>query len=212
MANARPTGKLTTGAVGNFLLGAASLLFILTVGVAMFAGGRGAANESGGLMILITAVLIIGGGICGGLGWLGLGKLYGGTNALAGIFSFILGLVPILIVVLAMGAVSSARSGDLTESGANSMGIIGLILGLGVPALLGIFGGLGAMSAKTSLAKPAGIVLLIGGIGCAALLAFIFLKVLDPTLWSIAGYVGFFGLGIGFFLSGAAMLSERAES
>lgn len=208
MANARPTGKLTTGAVGNFLLGAAAVLFTLTVGTAMFAGGQ--ANEGAGLMGLISVVLIIGGGICGGLGWFGLGKLYGGVNSLAGVFSILLGLVPILMVVLAMSAVSSARSGDMTESSAGSMGMIGLVLGLGVPALLGIFGGLGVMGAKTGLAKPAGIVLLIGGLGLAGLFAMIMLKIMNPSLMQIASYVGFFGLAIGFFLSGATMLSERA--
>lgn len=212
MSNGRPTGKLMTGAIGNFLLGGAALLFALTIGAAMV----GAAPPSGtgaGILGLLMFLFIIGGGICGGLGWFGLGSLYGGTNALAGIFSIVLAIVPLLMIALVMGTVeSTVRSGDLegAESTARGLGLVGSLLGLGVPALLGVFGGLGIMSAKASLAKPAGLVMLLGGLGCAALTVFSIIGVSSPTLATIALYVGFFGIGIGAFLSGATMISERA--
>ena len=210
-SDTRPGGKLTAGAIGNFLLGTAAALFVLTLGAAMF-GGATPSESGAGIIGLVVFVFIIAGGICAALGWFGLGSLYGGTNVLAGIFSIVLALVPILTIVLAMGAVSSARSGGMTASSAASTGMIGIILGLGVPALLAIFGGLGIMGAKTGLAKPAGLLMLLGGIGCAALAVFAIAGISNPTLASIALYVGFFGLAIGFFMSGATMIAERKAS
>lgn len=211
MADAKPTGKLTTGAIGNFLLGGAAAIFVLTIGAAMYGGGA-PSGTGAGVLGLVMLLFIIGGGICAGLGWFGMASLHGGTNALAGVFSILVALVPILMIALVMGtAESMAASGDVhaaAESGRN-VGTLGAILGLGVPALLGIFGGLGMLSGKTSLAKPAGFVMLIGGIGCAALLAFVFIGVSSPTLATIALYVGFFGLALGCILSGAAMLGEK---
>ena len=87
MANARPTGKLTTGAVGNFLLGTAMVLIVLSgaAGALMGAGG----GTGAGILGLVALLFVGGGGICGALGWFGLGSVYGGTNTLAGIFSIL---------------------------------------------------------------------------------------------------------------------------
>ena len=214
MANATPNEKLTAGAIGNFLLGGAAALFVLTLGAAMF-GGAAPSATGAGILGLVVFILIIGGGITGSLGWFGLGSMHGGTNALAGIFSIILAITPILMIALVMGSAESmAKSGDFShaESKAASMGLVGTILALGVPALLGIFGGLGVMSAKSGLAKPAGLVMLLGGIGCAALTVFALAGVGGPTLAMIALYVGFFGLAVGLILSGAAMLGERQKA
>ncbi|MBL8785429.1 MAG: hypothetical protein JNJ59_11040 [Deltaproteobacteria bacterium] len=228
MANATPNGKLTAGAIGNFLLGGAAALFVLTIGLAAFGGAKmdeGSATGAG-IGLLVTFVLIVGGGITGSLGWFGLGSVRGGTNALAGIFSIVLGLVPILVIALAMGTAESAmKSGDLAaaQSRGASIGTVALILAFGVPALLGVFGGLGIMSGKSGLAKPAGLVMLLGGLGCALLLVLSFLTTdlgsmkvpmlfANPTLSTIGLYVGFFGLAVGLILSGAAMLGERQKA
>lgn len=201
MADAKPTGKLTTGAIGNFLLGGAMVLLVLSGAVAGFTGGGG--GEGAGILGLVAFLFVVGGGITGALGYFGLGSLHGGTNVLAGIFSIIFALVPIILIVL-------GTSGGLTR---DSLFIVALIVFL-VPGLLGLFGGLGVMKAQNSMGKPAGIVSIIGGLALAAI--GILLVVGSPeTLISMAGlfqiltYVGFFGTAVGFFLTGAAMLGEK---
>lgn len=203
MANARPTGKLTTGAIGNFLLGAAMVLMVLSGASAMFSGGGSGGMGGAGILGLVAFLFIVGGGICGALGWFGLGSIYGGTNTLAGIFSLIFAIVPIALIVL-------GSSGGV--GGGMGMLVVLMILFFAPPALLGIFGGLGSLSAKSGLAKPAGLVLLIGGIATAAIAVLGLLRVDLGSFAAILAYVGFFGLAIGFFLAGATMLSERAES
>lgn len=203
MADAKPTGKLTTGAIGNFLLGGAMVLLVLSGAVAGFTGGGGGGNEGAGILGLVAFLFVVGGGITGALGYFGLGSLHGGTNTLAGIFSIIFALVPIILIVL-------TTSGGLSR---DSLFIVALIVFV-VPGLLGLFGGLGVMKAQNSMGKPAGIVSIIGGLALAAI--GILLVVGSPeTLISMAGlfqiltYVGFFGTAVGFFLTGAAMLGEK---
>lgn len=211
MANAKPSGKLTTGAIGNFLLGGAAALFALTIGAAMF-GGAAPSATGAGILGLLVFVFIIGGGICASLGWFGLGSLHGGTNSLAGIFSILLAVAPLLIIVLAVNAVETAahsQSLAAAESSGQAMGTIGLVLGTGVPGFLGIFGGLGVTRARSSLAKPSGLLLILGGAGCLTLTVMGFAGIGSPTLGSIAFYAGFFGLAVGFFLTGATMLGEK---
>lgn len=202
MADAKPTGKLTTGAIGNFLLGGAMVLLVLSGAIAGFTGGGGP-NEGAGILGLVAFLFVVGGGITGALGYFGLGSLHGGTNTLAGIFSIIFALVPIILIVL-------TTSGGLSR---DSLFIVALIVFV-VPGLLGLFGGLGVMKAQNSMGKPAGIVSIIGGLALAAI--GILLVVGSPeTLISMAGlfqiltYVGFFGTAVGFFLTGAAMLGEK---
>lgn len=204
MANAKPTGKLTTGAIGNFLLGGAMVLLVLSGAIAGFTGGGGA-NEGAGILGLVAFLFIVGGGITGALGYFGLGSLHGGTNTLAGIFSIIFAVVPVALIVLgASGGVGG---------GMGTLKII-LILIFGVPGLLGVLGGLGVMKAQTGMAKPAGIVSLIGGLALLALAVLMLVGSAEMML-SMAGifqiltYVGFFGTAVGFFLTGAAMLGEK---
>lgn len=197
MADAKPTGKLTTGAIGNFLLGAALILMFVGGAGAMLSGGV-AGVETAAIFMLIGAVLIVGGGICGGIGWLGLGSMYGGTNTIAAIFSFLFGAAP--LVLLIVGSAGAGREGG---------GIIGMIFMIFVPGLLGLLGGLGAMGGKSSLAKPGGIVLLVGGIATLALGVFALARIGSPEIAQILVYVAFFGTAVGFFLTGAAMLGEK---
>lgn len=202
MADARPTGKLTTGAIGNFLLGGAMLLLVFSGAIAGFTGG-GAGGEGAGILGLVAFLFIVGGGITGSLGYFALGSLHGGTNALAGIFSILFALVPIALIVL----------GTSGSFGRDSLFIIALIVFV-VPGLLSLLGGLGVLKASNGMAKPAGIVSMIGGL---ALAAFGILLVVGSaemlismaSVFQILTYVGFFGTAIGFFLTGAAMLGER---
>lgn len=202
MADAKPTGKLTTGAVGNFLLGGAMALMALSGAVGGLTGGGAGGAQGAGALGLIAFLFIVGGGITGALGWFGLGSLHGGTNTLAGIFSIIFAVVPVALIVIGMG-------GGMNPS---AIGMIFLILLL-PPGLLGLFGGLGVMKGANAMAKPAGIVLLIGGIAttvfAALAVASLETVVTSPGLAAILTYVGFFGLAIGFFLTGAAMLGEK---
>ncbi len=202
MADARPTGKLTTGAIGNFLLGGAMALMVLSGAVGALTGGGG--GEGAGILGLIAFLFIVGGGITGAIGWFGLGSLYGGTNVLAGVFAIIFAVVPIALIVL-------GTSGGM--GGGMGMAKIIILLVFLVPGLLGLLGGLGVMKGNSGMAKPAGIVTLIGGIATAAvgvIIVFLPEMVLSSAgLISILIYVGFFGLAVGFFLVGAAMLGER---
>ena len=202
MANAKPTGKLTTGAIGNFLLGGAMVLFVLSGAVAGFTGGGGA-SDGAGILGLVALLLIVGGGITGSLGYFGLGSLYGGTNVLGGVFSILFALVPILLVVGVQGAVT----------GGGAPGFLTYLFF--VPALLGVFGGLGVMKSQTGMAKPAGIVSLIGGLALVGLGVILMTSssledlASKASLLQILSYVGFFGTAVGFFLTGAAMLGEK---
>lgn len=203
MADAKPTGKLTTGAIGNFLLGGAMALLLLS-GAVSVGGGGGGANEGAGVLGLVAFILMVGGGITAGIGYFGLGSMHGGTNVLAGIFAILVALVP--IAALVMGSAGGVRGG---------MGTIQMIFAImcAVPGLLGVFGGLGVMKAQNSMAKPAGLVSLIGGIALAAVgvlfLVAIEMFVTSPGLTQILMYVGFFGTAIGFLLTGVAMLGEK---
>lgn len=203
MADAKPTGKLTTGAIGNFLLGGAMVLLVLSGAITGMTGGGGGANEGAGVLGLVAFLLIVGGGITGALGYFGLGSLHGGTNVLAGVFSILFALVPIALIVLAQSAMRGGGGLDVIAY----MGF--------VPALLGILGGLGVMKAQSGMAKPAGIVSLIGGLAIAGFVVILMTASGLEDLVSKAGliqiltYVGFFGTAVGFFLTGAAMLGEK---
>lgn len=202
MADAKPTGKLTTGAIGNFLLGGAMVLLVLS-GAATGMTGAGGSNEGAGILGLVAFLLIVGGGITGALGYFGLGSLHGGTNVLAGVFSILFALVPIATLVLAQNAMSGGGGGNI------------LFYLIFVPALLGILGGLGVMKAQSGMAKPAGIVSLIGGLAIAGFAVILMTSSSLEDIVSKAGliqiltYVGFFGTALGFFLTGAAMLGEK---
>lgn len=203
----RPNGKLTTGGVGGILLCAAFALMLITT---LTAGGMGMGVGMGsGILGLLAFVLLIGGGICAGLGLMGLGKIYGGSAGLGGVFTLIMGIMPVVVFLLGIILVSSASSGGMSAGGAQGAGIIIVLLTMGSFALAGIFGGLGVMGAKAGLAKPAGILLLVGGIASAVALlgAFVALPQAIGTIVGIAMSGGFAG---GFLLAGLTMFAERA--
>ncbi|HRE88520.1 MAG TPA: hypothetical protein PK095_05205 [Myxococcota bacterium] len=178
------------------------VLLVLSGAVAGFTGGGG--GEGAGILGLVAFLFIVGGGITGALGYFGLGSMYGGTNTLAGVFSIIFAVVPIALIVLG------------TSGGMGGMGALKIILILvfGVPGLLGLLGGMGVMKASNSMAKPAGLVSLIGGIALLAMTVLLLvgspqMMVDMASIFQILTYVGFFGTAVGFFLTGAAMLGEK---
>ncbi len=203
--SAKPNGKLTTGGVGGILLCAAFALFLVSGGLGM--GGMQAAGGLG----LIGMILLIGGGICAAMGFFGLGKVYGGTNGLGGLFTLIMGVMPVVLLIVGIIFASTASAGSLSEGGARAAG--GIIMVFGIVfivaiALSGILGGLGVMGAKASLAKPAGILLLVGGVAALVSILGAF-GALPLSLANILGYVMSGGFAAGFLLSGLTMFAER---
>lgn len=204
--SARPNGKLTTGGVGGILLCAAFALFLVSGGLGM--GGMQAAGGLG----LIGMILLIGGGICSAMGFFGLGKIYGGTNGIGGLFTLLMGIMPVVLLLVGIIFATTASASTLSEGGARAAGGIMMIFGIVFIvsiALSGILGGLGIMGAKAALAKPAGILLLVGGIGALLSILTMF-NVLPVSIAGILGYVVSGGFAAGFLLSGLAMFSERA--
>ena len=203
--SAIPNGKLTTGGVGGILLCAAFALFLVSGGL-----GMGAMQGAGGLA-LIGMILLIGGGICAAMGFFGLGKVYGGTNGIGGIFTLLMGLMPVVLLIVGIIFATTASAGDVSEGGARAAGGIVMIFGIVFIvsiALSGILGGIGIMGAKAALAKPAGLLLLIGGIGALLSILTAF-NVLPVSIASILGYVVSGGFAGGFLFSGITMFAER---
>lgn len=192
----RPAGPLTMGAVGAFLVAAALLVFYFTARGAAMGGGMG--KEGGQAMLAIVSLLAGAGGILGMIGFQGLGKVYGGTNAVGGIFSLILGIGGLLF---GLGALASI--GAIIEPG-----MYALIGGLG---LTGIFGGLGVMKAP-GVGKAGGILLLIAGIVWTLFLVLVFVPSLLISLLSLMDILmilAIFGGAAGFIMGGVAMLGAR---
>lgn len=203
---ARPNGKLTTGGVGGILLCAAFALFLVSGGL-----GVSGMQEAGGLG-LIGMILLIGGGICAAMGFFGLGKIYGGTNGIGGLFTLLMGLMPVVLLLVGIIFATAASPSSMSEGGARAAGGIMLIFGIVFIvsiALSGILGGIGIMGAKAALAKPAGILLLVGGIGALLSILTMF-NVLPASIAGVLGYVVSGGFAAGFLLSGLTMFSERA--
>jgi len=204
--SARPNGKLTTGGVGGILLCAAFALFLVSGGL-----GMGGMQSAGGLG-LIGMILLIGGGICAAMGFFGLGKIYGGTNGIGGLFTLLMGIMPVVLLLVGIIFASTASASTLSEGGARAAGGIMMIFGIVFIvsiALSGILGGIGIMGAQAALAKPAGILLLVGGIGALLSILTMF-NVLPVSIAGILGYVVSGGFAVGFLLAGITMFSERA--
>ena len=203
---ARPNGKLTTGGVGGILLCAAFALFLVSGGLGM--GGMASAGGLG----LIGMILLIGGGICAAMGFFGLGNVYGGTNGMGGLFTLLMGVMPVVLLIVGILFATTASPSDISEGGARAAGgivmIFGIIFIVSI-ALAGILGGLGVMGAKASLAKPAGILLLVGGVGALLSILAAF-GVLPLSIANILGYVVSGGFAGGFLLAGLTMFAERA--
>lgn len=190
-ANATPTGKLTAGGIGGFLLAGAMVLLFVSGAAAMGGAGQGGVGGLG----LIAFILVVGGGICHALGYFGM------SNSLSGIFAIIFGISPVLAIVLPIvGGLSMLR--------------ISLLILFGSGGLLGIFGGISLMGNQSAggLGKAGGIVSLVGG----ACMAFVGVLTLLPDLAmslggvvSIISMVGLFGSAAGFALAGVTMLGQR---
>jgi hypothetical protein len=203
--SAKPNGKLTTGGVGGILLCAAFVLFLVGGGLGM--GGMQAAGGLG----LIGMILLIGGGICAAMGFFGLGKIYGGTNGIGGVFTLIMGVMPVVLLIVGIIFASSMSGSSMSDGGARAAGGIVLVFGivfLVSIALAGILGGLGVMGAKAGLAKPAGILLIIGGVAALVTILQAF-GALPASLGNILGYVMSGGYAAGFLLAGLTMFAER---
>lgn len=202
---AKPNGKLTTGGVGGILLCVAFALFLVSGGV-----GLAGAQAAGGLAF-IGMILLVGGGICAAIGFFGLGKVYGGTSGIGGVFTLIMGAMPVVLLLVGIIFASTASVETMSEGSARAAG--GIFVTLGIVfivaiALSGILGGLGVMGAKAALAKPAGILLLIGGIAALVTVLGSFVS-LPASLASILGYVMSGGYAAGFLLTGITMFAER---
>ena len=122
--SARPNGKLTTGGVGGILLCAAFALFLVSGGLGM--GGMQAAGGLG----LIGMILLIGGGICSAMGFFGLGKIYGGTNGIGGLFTLLMGIMPVVLLLVGIIFATTASASTLSEGGARAAGGIMMIFGI----------------------------------------------------------------------------------
>jgi len=202
----RPKGPLMTGAIGSFMIAAGLLIFFFTARqllIMAMGGGMGGMgredSDTAGAMFLVTLALTGVGGILAMVGFGGLGKIYGSTNMVGGLFALVLGIGCFVLVISGF---------------AHSPGIlkVSLYLILGGFALSGIFGGIGQL-ATTAVGKIAGIVLLIGGILWAWFFVGIFVPgVLEPLASIIDIYLMALVLApaAGFLLSGVSMLSARS--
>ncbi len=205
MSNERPSGLLMAGGIGSFLH-AIGLLIMLAFGAAggllSMGGGAGEARTAGGIMILF-GLLVIAGGICQGLGFFGLKKLFGGLNSLAGFLAILLPVALILLLVtgiMMMVGMLMAMTYLFAYSWAASLLVPGI-------ALLGNKG-------KTQKAgwtyMIGGALLVIAGIVLAAIFTFGILKInIGLSIVQILSYVLIFGAIAGHALCGIAMMSER---
>ena len=208
MGDTKPTGKLSAGGVGGILLCAS---FALTLVAAFSGGGGGMGVMGGGILGLIGVLLLVGGGICHALGFFGLGAIHGGTNKVGGIFTLILGIMPVVLFIVGIIAVGSAGSGGMSRGGAEAtggiLGVLAIVMALSL-ALSGILGGIGLMASSVGLAKPAGILLIVGG----SLVVLQFLNGLVLGV-GIIGTITSYGvpaaLGVAYLLSGLTMFAER---
>lgn len=197
----RPNGQLLAGAIGGFMTGGAFLIY-LSLGAALISivmGGRSTGLEGAraiGGLALLAAVLLLAGGICGGIGWLGYNKVKGGTSALAGTFSFLMVAFMVLLVI------SGIIGGEIFPK----ISTYGLLASIG---LAGVLGGLGMMGGE-GLAKIGGIILLIGGAATLVLLILAIINVDFAGFGEVILYTTLGGLGLGHVLSGVMMLGARA--
>ncbi|TNF36226.1 MAG: hypothetical protein EP329_05425 [Deltaproteobacteria bacterium] len=197
MSEAKPAGALMTGAIGSFLI-AAAILLMFVLGVSFGGGAMGRGSAGGGI---IVGLFLLAGGIMSALGWFGLGKLYGGLNSLAGIFSILIA-VTILLVVL---------GGVMMSVGMLQAGMYGILFSIPLTALLGGLGLMGSASkaGNAGLFQAGGIVLLVVGIAGALIAVFALGQMGVGALGEILGYVYIFGGIAGFALAGVAMMGAR---
>ena len=204
MNTGKPNGQLMTGAVGSFMNAGAWALF-LTVGAAILAvavGGGAGASEGGaramGGLALIAVLLMLAGGICGGIGFIGLGKLHGGMLKMAGTFGILSSSFMVLAVLGGLGQIAILAQ----------IAGYGIVISLGLYALLGGLGLLAAAGAAGA-ASAGGILLAIAG---GLLLAIWLLGLLGVNLGSFGAILVYalFGTQLaGHLVAGITMLGQR---
>ncbi len=204
MSNGRPNGKLMTGGIGSFLIGAAFLIFIVA-GFAAGGGGLGFMRMIGGLGLL-GVLLLLAGTITQSIGWFGMGNLYGGMNGQAGILDILVAASMVLAVLMGITGIGGPDLGMI-------FGYI-IIFGIGLGALAG---GLGMMSAKGSAQQGgstlriAGLILVVGGGVWTLLMALAIAGVSIGSFGEILMWVALIGLTAGHIAAGAAMLGQRSN-
>jgi hypothetical protein len=207
----KPKGMLMTGAIGSIFFAVAWAIFIsmgaailsLAMGGGMLTPGEGDANLFGGLTLL-ALVLILAAGFLQGIGFFGLGKMYGGVFSVAGLLTILASVALIAVVVAAFGQML-----ELLQYG--MLGLFGaMILGA-------LFGGIGFLGAKGKAASGGGGLMAAGVLLLVGALAFIVLIVLGMarinvglTVAEILGYVAIGGLLLGHIAATIAFFGQRS--
>lgn len=191
MSDSAQNGKLMVGGIATLLIG---VLLLLGNFIGIFRLGA----EASVIGVIIYLALFI----MSAIGWFGAGAIYGGTNAVAGVFSILMVVAAVLIFVAVL-----IRSPELAIGGAYGLGL--------APGLIGLFGGIGLLAggAKGSAGplKPiAGIVLLVGGIAMIWVGLVIF--GIELPLLSVMGYVAAYGFPIGMALAGVTKILSRTNA
>ena len=204
MSNGKPSGMLTTGAVGGILWALAIVIMFATgAGMAAIGGGMSAGGaRTGGAMMLLAAVLMLAGGITQGVGFFGFKKMYGGLNALAGIFCLLFPIFMILLIVIGIMGVAS----------------LALYLSIAMPFVLAaamLFPGLALLGNKGQTENASwafmvgGICLAVAGGVLAVLMLLGLLKVNIGGIAVALFYVIMIGGLLGHIMAAIAMLSDK---
>ncbi len=121
---ARPSrDMLTTGLVGSYLLASAWGLMLLGVIIILFQGTSSfdiAMGASMGGFAVVGGLLWLGGAVCEGVGWVGLGRLYPGLPTFVG---WLEGSLPVLTLLILAVVVAML---DFSEGVAHVMMILQL--------------------------------------------------------------------------------------
>ncbi|MCA9516660.1 MAG: hypothetical protein KC635_17080 [Myxococcales bacterium] len=199
-----PTGKLTTGSVGAFMLATGLVLN----GLIFLMSFRGNASATEGYLFLMAPLMLIG-GVLSLFGYLGFQRVFRGGNVVAGVFALLAGLggAGVLLIPL-LGA-----SGPRERVGFAMLGFFVFSI---AAALYGIVAGITALTSRdgrpAGALRAAGVLLLLGGLG-AVPMALALAEVIPPGQWvAMVSVVSAMLLGIGTVLTGTTMLSRRREA
>lgn len=191
----KPALALVLGAMGSFVLAALLLVSFLI----QFTHWR-ALSPGGAPVRLTLGSLMLVGSLLSAPGWLRLGRLYGGKNTVAGVFSF---LVPAAVLIMVVGLV--VKSWLIVK-----VGQFGTLLF--VP-LIALFGGLGLLGTATKSPHPR--LFQVGGVLLAAagavgfVIAVLVIGEIRVSLGRPLGWTYSLVGCVGFVLAGIAMLRTR---
>lgn len=207
----KPRGSLMSGAIGSIFFAVAWAIFVtmiaallaMVLGGGAMTAGEDDANLFGGLALL-AFVLILAGGFLQGIGFFGLGKMYGGTFSVGGILTILASVCLIAAVGLAF-----ARMMEFMQYA--TFGLMGaMILGA-------LFAGLGFLGAKGKAEKGGGTLMFAGLVLTIAALAFVVLVVLGllrvgipETVAQILAYVAVGGMLVGHIGATLAFFGQRS--